>query len=311
MKRTIIYVFGPKRMRSTYYDNGEMIAENGGWLKIGLATADEKNDNDKWDVAKNRCDQEGRTGLCETCQLFDVFEYPTLSNRKYDDEVRRILADEVYTFNTSKNNNKLVDDSQYEIRAGQEFVYGATRKHILSAIAKFERDLILEFHAAKENLTPLLDKIQQNNNDVSDEIDESAPVPKSNSQKVQETDDFFSKIISKLPEEIKNKCNHSSGRAYMSIKNKNNYFVKFSTRYSTTSVSVEVFGGEESKRKIEEYIEENKIRENIPNLSNTKQGVKNKNKYYWEITGDYVGDEDGVVQWFVDNVILMYNEFER
>lgn len=97
----------------------------------------------------------------------------------------------------------------------------------------------------------------------------------------------------------------------MSIKNKNNYFVKFSTRYSTTSVSVEVFGGEESKRKIEEYIEENKIRENIPNLSNTKQGVKNKNKYYWEITGDYVGDEDGVVQWFVDNVILMYNEFER
>lgn len=35
MKRTIIYVFGPKRLSAKYYENKEIRQEEGGWLKIG------------------------------------------------------------------------------------------------------------------------------------------------------------------------------------------------------------------------------------------------------------------------------------
>lgn len=50
MKRTIIYVFGPKRLSKKYYSNGEMILEEGGWLKIGK-TSDEYINANKWDIA--------------------------------------------------------------------------------------------------------------------------------------------------------------------------------------------------------------------------------------------------------------------
>lgn len=33
MKRTIIYVFGPKRLSSLYFSNKELNREDGGWLK--------------------------------------------------------------------------------------------------------------------------------------------------------------------------------------------------------------------------------------------------------------------------------------
>lgn len=52
MKRTIIYVFGPKRLASLYFSNKELEQKSGGWLKIGL-TSSSDDGMDKRDVAIN------------------------------------------------------------------------------------------------------------------------------------------------------------------------------------------------------------------------------------------------------------------
>ena len=73
MKRTIIYVFGPKRLAAKYFANDEMAQQEGGWLKIGQ-TSETDDQKDKWDCAMNRIKAETHTGIPEVCQLFDVFE---------------------------------------------------------------------------------------------------------------------------------------------------------------------------------------------------------------------------------------------
>ena len=56
MKRTIIYVFGPKRLSPQYSSNTELKLQEGGWLKIGQPS--EENDNfDKWESAMVRINQ--------------------------------------------------------------------------------------------------------------------------------------------------------------------------------------------------------------------------------------------------------------
>ena len=50
MKRTIIYVFGPKRLSARYFSNTELNQEDGGWLKIGQ-TSETDDNRDKWECA--------------------------------------------------------------------------------------------------------------------------------------------------------------------------------------------------------------------------------------------------------------------
>lgn len=310
MERTIIYVLGPKRFEKDYRSNIALNIEFGGWLKIGLTTKDTS--EDKWDVAKSRCNQESRTGLCETCKIFDVFEYPKLGG-KPDDEIRRILSDEIYELNTSRKNNSLVDDTQYEVKAGREFVYGASRKHIISAVAKFERNIILDFFDKKKDLQELVDMIRKNNSDIADEVDENAPTD-STKEQTEQIDAFFEKIKNGLSSEIKDACVHSPGRRYMCIKSKAKaqfqYFVKYSSKFGTTSVAVETIN-QTNRDNIEKFIENNAIRNKIPTLSATSQGIKNKDKYFWEVTGDYSGVEDVVIKWFIDSITIMHEEFEK
>ena len=75
MKRTLIYVFGPKRLFSQYFSNAEFKQQDGGWLKIGQ-TSETDDSKDKWACAMGRSNQETRTGIPEVCQLFGVCEYP-------------------------------------------------------------------------------------------------------------------------------------------------------------------------------------------------------------------------------------------
>ena len=49
MKRTIIYVFDPKRLGAKYFANEEMTQQKGGWLKIGQ-TSETDDQKDKWTV---------------------------------------------------------------------------------------------------------------------------------------------------------------------------------------------------------------------------------------------------------------------
>ena len=78
MKRTIIYVFTPKRLQRDYQSRLRLPDFPLGWIKIGKTSSD-NDDEDKWDVAYNRIKQEVRTGISETCVLVDVFEYPEIS----------------------------------------------------------------------------------------------------------------------------------------------------------------------------------------------------------------------------------------
>ena len=287
-----------------------MSIELGYWLKIGMTTANDDNYDDKWDVAMKQRWNGTHTELCETCKLFDVFEYPYIEG-KPDDIIRNILTNQIYDhLQTSKKKNKEVDNSQYEIKAGQEFVYGASRKHVTNAIAIFERDLLI--NSDSKTFNDLKRMVDQNKKDLSSESDDTNSAPLAGEQ-AQKASDFFEKLQSNLPTEIKEKCSYPTGRPYMGIKSEKDYlkyFAQYSTRYSTTNVFVEV-RGEANKEKIEAFIDDNDVYTKIPSLSSTKQGVKAKDKYYWEVTGDYSGEEDTVIQWFVENITLIYNTFEQ
>lgn len=313
MKRLIIYVLGPKRKEDDYNNNRQMTVESGGWLKIGLART-EDDSIDKWDIAKQRCDGTAKTGLCETCKLFDVFEYPDIPGNQ-DDVVRKILSDEIYELNTSRKNNEFVDDSQYEIKAGREFVYGASRKHIISAIAKFERDLMLDYFEKSEDsqkIRELVKMVRGNINGITDEIDEDSPVS-SIKERTKKIDAFFEKVIEKLPSPIKENCTHSPGRTYMHVKSKAKhqlYGASYSAQRGITRVTIEIFDGENGRNKIEQFIEDNNVRDKVPSLSMSQQGSKNKDKYFWMVQGVYAGTDETVIQWFVDNIKAMYVAFE-
>ena len=71
MKRSIIYVFGPKRLAHQYREsiniqNSRDSCDVTNWLKIGMTTSEDDN-LDKWEVALNRIKQESRTGISEIC----------------------------------------------------------------------------------------------------------------------------------------------------------------------------------------------------------------------------------------------------
>lgn len=305
MKRTIIYVFGPKRLEQ-HYQNNEPLPDNvTGWLKIGLTTVD--NDTvDKWDAAKKRVYYEVHTGIPETSVLLDVFEYPYVSG-KPDDEVRDMMTNDVYSLANSKANNKLISNP-YEIRAGQEFVYGASRKQILAAIAKFERDLVIKFKG-KPELNRLIEMIEQNKLDVSDDQD---AYKTTNSLLTASIDKFYDKLIKSLPQYIKSNS-HYPGKNYLIVpsKHKNaDYVLTFSVKRSITRVYFETHGGISEKDRFEQLIVENDIANKVIGLKETQQGVKKQDKYYWEVSGEYDGSEERVIEWFVKTTEAMYNVFE-
>ena len=303
-KRTIIYVFGPKRLEQSYRDNIPFPNDYTGWLKIGLTTS-ESDTIDKWDVAIKRIKQESRTGLSEACVLFDVFEYPYLSG-KADDDIRwKMTSGIVYNLPNSKANNKLIKN-RYEIKAGQEFVYGASRNQILAAIAIFERELISKFRNT-DTFDYLMDLLDRNTMDISDEQEDKQP------EKQQPLiDSFYEKLESSLPDNIKQKSNHTKGKNYLTIlSGHKGCFLTFNAKRGTTRVALETYdGGESVKDEVNQFILDNDIRTIIPLLREARQGVKNKKKYSWDIYGKYEGNEDTVINWFVENLKTMFDLFE-
>ena len=267
MKRTIIYVFGPKRLAHQYNEGNNTsklqdVCDVTNWLKIGLTTT-EDDTLDKWDAAEKRISQESRTGLNEPCVILDVFEYPYIEG-KPDDVVRRLMTDDVYNFANSRANNGLIVN-KYEIKAGQEFVYGASRSHVLAAIAKFERNLILrkcpqlESNDEKMNeFVNLIKMIQSNMDDASDEQEDTSS--NLSPQVSTEVDAFYWKLIDAMPGYIKEKCNHTNGKNYMTIRTRRSdckwYYLAFSVKRNSTSIQLETYGGAEDRDKVNSYIEE-------------------------------------------------------
>lgn len=312
MKRTIIYVFGPKRLTPQYSSNTELKLQEGGWLKIGQTS--EENDNiDKWESAMARIYNEARTGIPEVCQLFEVFEYPEQTGNT-DDAIRSLLTDDIYNLECSKVHNQNID--KYEIRAGREFVYGVTRSQVLNAIAKFERNLILDNYG-KEGFDNLMQMIKDNNSgdsplEINQDIDPSAEI--STNKKSEWCDNLWNSVIDKIKSTIGSSISNPKGRPYINFNSPRRkdffYDCGYSVRYGITTVTITSLNGEDAKNQMNEFIAKNDVLTQLPNLK-LKQGTKQKNKWAWLITDTLDKTDDELVNWFADTILKFYSIFEN
>ena len=312
MKRTIIYVFGPKRLSPQYFSNTELSQQEGGWLKIGQTS--EENDNiDKWKSAMARINQEVRTGIPEVCQLFEVFEYPDQMGNT-DDNIRSLLTDDIYNLECSKVHNQNID--KYEIRAGREFVYGVTRSQVLNAIAKFERNLILDNYG-KEGFDNLMQMIKDNNSgdsplEINQDIDPSAEI--STNKKSEWCDNLWNSVIDKIKSTIGSSISNPKGRPYINFNSPRRkdffYDCGYSVRYGITTVTISTLNGEDAKTQMDEFIAKNDVLTQLPDLK-LKQGTKQKNKWAWLITDTLDKTDDELVNWFADTILKFYSIFEN
>ena len=312
MKRTIIYVFGPKRLSPQYSSNTELKLQEGGWLKIGQTS--EENDNiDKWESAMARIYNESRTGIPEVCQLFEVFEYPEQPGRT-DDIIRSLLTDDIYNLECSKVHNQNID--KYEIRAGREFVYGVTRSQVLNAIAKFERNLILDNYG-KEGFDNLMQMIKDNNSgdlplEINQDMDSSAEF--STSRKSEWCDNLWNSVIDKIKSTIGSSISNPKGRPYINFNSPRRkdffYDCGYSVRYGITTVTISTLNGEDAKKQMDKFIAKNDVLTQLPDLK-LKQGTKQKNKWAWLITDTLDKTDDELVNWFADTILKFYSIFEN
>lgn len=312
MKRTIIYVFGPKRLSPQYSSNTELKLQEGGWLKIGQTS--EENDNiDKWESAMVRINQEVRTGIPEVCQLFEVFEFPEQTGNT-DDAIRSLLTDDIYNLVCSKVHNQNID--KYEIRAGREFVYGVTRSQVLNAIAKFERNLILDNYG-KEGFDNLMQMIKDNNSgdsplEINQDIDPSAEI--STNKKSEWCDNLWNSVIDKIKSTIGSSISNPKGRPYINFNSPRRkdffYDCGYSVRYGITTVTISTLNGEDAKTQMDEFIAKNDVLTQLPDLK-LKQGTKQKNKWAWLITDTLDKTDDELVNWFADTILKFYSIFEN
>lgn len=312
MKRTIIYVFGPKRLSPQYSSNTELKLQEGGWLKIGQTS--EENDNiDKWESAMARIYNESRTGIPEVCQLFEVFEYPEQPGRT-DDIIRSLLTDDIYNLECSKVHNQNID--KYEIRAGREFVYGVTRSQVLNAIAKFERNLILDNYG-KEGFDNLMQMIKDNNSgdsplEINQDMDSSAEI--STNKKSEWCDNLWNSVIDKIKSTIGSSISNPKGRPYINFNSPRRkdffYDCGYSVRYGITTVTISTLNGEDAKKQMDKFIAKNDVLTQLPDLK-LKQGTKQKNKWAWLITDTLDKTDDELVNWFADTILKFYSIFEN
>ena len=164
---TIVYVFGPAQCKEKYEEDQLLSREAGEWVKIGetqfpVNIEDIITDEFVMDNAMKRINDEPRTGIPVICKIYDVFIFPY--KKGFDHQVRRRLCSELYDLENSKKNNKLLEEGQYYIKAGVEFVYGVTRSKILYAVQSVDHELIAK--EAKEGnvkMVELLVKLCQFN----------------------------------------------------------------------------------------------------------------------------------------------------
>lgn len=305
MKRTIIYVLTPKRLQEDYLSGFQLPMFPLGWVKIGKTSSTDDNE-DKWDAAYRRVNQEVHTGISEPCVLVDVFEYPHLQGNP-DDVIRDLMTSDVYELQDSRFHNQSVQSPLYEIKAGREYVYGTSRRQILAAVAKFERNLLIEETDSKKQME-LIGFIKRNNETSIEDVEDS----NSSNNTVQHLK-IYDDIALELSHNHINAL-HYDDKNYGLMKSKRKdvtvYSFSYSHRYNQATIAVETMG-EDNKLKIEDYIEQKQIREVVA-LSGPQQGVKNKEKYAWklvEIYRDY--DEVKVKEWFVNNLTKIYELFEN
>lgn len=305
--KTVIYIFGPKRLSEDYYRGNQLTIDNGGWLKIGLTTCDFE--EDAWGASMKRINQEVKTGIAETCRLLDVFEYPLLEG-KADDRIRDILTSGLYTLENSKANNKQIVDP-YEIKAGNEYVYGIKRENVLYAIQVFERQLVDKF-VDTDKFEDLLVCFKTNRSAYeSDDDSQNSNESCKNSVGNEECDKFWEKVLQKLPAKYKDVAHIKKGRPYIDFGlTTSDYCINAVFSIRNNQAMVDLNGpsiGESGKNKVTDYIQEKGIQQPIKAI----QGSKNKERWYWPETTIYAQDEDNLVDWFAEKIQIFYDNFEE
>lgn len=314
MDRKIIYVFGPLRLYEKYMNNQPLERYEGGWLKIGETSADASNSNEnKWDLAYKRVSVEPRTGIPEVSRLYDVFEFPH-KNCKVDDLIRNILAEDIYTFETSKQHNRGING--YEIKAGTEFVYGANRSQVINAIIKYEHGLLLQDYDSDKTFNEIREMIKRNHEDET--MDVSNDTDNDNISVVKTAEDnwneqIFERIINRL-NHLNIKIVHTSGKAYAYFKSTKfpefAYIFNISTRYNKINAGIETYnGGEPAMLMFDEVLDKTSIK-NKYNIVKT-QGVKRTIKWAWTVSDTLDKSDNEIVDWIVTVMIDLYNDIEN
>lgn len=310
MKKTTIYIFGPRRLASAYFSDKPMTLDQGGWLKIGITNKQIK-DADSKRVAYWRVNEEVRTGIPEVCQIYDAFEYP-LQTSKVDDVIRKILTDRIYNLENSKTHNSSVNSEKYEIKAGNEFVYGVKRSQVLNAIANFEHSLILQYYGS-DNFDSLMQCIKSNAQNI--ELDLSTEEESNNSENSVWFDALWNDIKKEISKHIDTGISIPPNKPYFLIHSKvlkgtMKYFVSYSVRSKLVFVGVETYAGESGRYAIEQSIESSAKDHPIKHIEAT-QGIKNKNKWAWSISDTTDKSKEDLHKWYVDTILSLYNFFEE
>ena len=310
MNRKIIYVFGPLRLYEKYMNNEPLMREEGGWLKIGETGSVNDNEN-KWDAAHRRVVVEPRTGIPEVSRLYDVFEFP-YKNCKVDDLIRNILAEDIYSFETSKQHNRGING--YEIKAGTEFVYGANRSQVFNAIFKYEHGLLMNDYDNINIFNEVREMIKRNHEDETLDVEETNSDTKT--QRNTDTswnDQLFDRIVSGLSK-LNVKISNPSGKAYALFKSPSlpdfAYIFSISTRYNKINAGIETYdGGEQARDMFDTLLSKTSI-QNKYNIIKT-QGVKRASKWAWTISDTLDKTDDEIVNWIVTTMTELFNEIEN
>ena len=134
----------------------------------------------------------------------------------------------------------------------------------------------------------------------------------------QTTDELWEAVINNLPEEIKANVSAFVGKAYIHIKPKSKHLgvkdFKYCVEYSKTKerayVNVETLnGGVEGKTTIQNYIDSNSIDCVVKSIV-PQQGVKNKDKWKWEVATPAAELNEELVQWYIETIVAFWNFFE-
>lgn len=178
-------------------------------------------------------------------------------------------------------------------------------------IAEERANAIINYH---------IEKFSELNPDCNLEIEEEQEEQSSDAENIfSDTDTLWSAVIEKLPEDIKANVSASAGKAYIHIKPKSKHLgvkdFKYCVEYSKTKarayVNVETLnGGVEGKTAIQNYIDSHNanciVKSVVP-----QQGVKNKDKWKWEVTTPATELNPELTQWYVDTITAFWNFFEE
>ena len=249
----------------------------------------------------------------QVCQLFDTYEFPYRDGNN-DDVIRTLLAEDIYTLESSKSNNREAGLDKYDIKAGREFIYGATRNQVKNALAKYERNLMLEYYRGPQ-FDCLMEMIRRNNMIEEEPLEPNVNEDASEVDTSQNEwcDKLWDRVIAKLGENIDAPITNPKGRPYIIMKSNTkvlSYVLGYSVRYGLTSVSVETYRGEIIRDRVNDFIADNQVMSTIENLT-MKQGAKRKDKWAWTVSDSLDKSEEELIDWFVKTAISFYNTFEQ